>query len=1282
MIYAFDGCKINTRLYTLQRLGETTRLRPKVFEVLIYLLEHRDRVVSKQELAENVWPNQFIADATLEGTISAIRQALGDSGRAQRLIQTLPSRGYRFIGQTTEHDDEATSDAVEAEASGQPEVPTQDAAEPAPAAVAPVEPAGGRCPTCQHVNAGDATENDQRCAACGRGLQPLCPRCGTANHPQANFCSSCGAALAAPLSTLASLSIDPANGLTPAPPMAPQATQGNHLEAERRQLTVMSCELVDAAALFGRLELEDLRDVTRTYHAMCADIAQRFGGYLAHRLGTKLLLYFGYPVAHEDDAQRAVQAGLDLIKALAALKIQLAQGTHLRLTMRLGIHTGFVVVEEQDEGARHETVVFGEPLTMAEQIQELAPSNAVVISAATAHLVQGYFVCQDIGPHRLKGMAEPIRLSRIIEVSEAQSRLDIVATSELTPFVGRDTEIALLLERWAQAKDGSGHVVLLSGEAGIGKSRLVQVMQEHLAEDAYTPLAIRCLPSSQNSALYPVIDAFHRWLRQWRQNDTPKEKLKKLETALAQYAIPLDETLPLLAALLSLPHPGDAYPPLQLTPQQQREQTLGAIVTVVLALAARQPVLVMVEDLHWVDPSTLELLTLIIDQTPAAPIYILSTFRPTFDVPWGNHSYLTHITLLRLPRSQVEQMVMHVTRGKRLPDALLQQVVDQTDGVPLFVEECIKSILETGLLRDNGDHYALTAPLPALTIPTTLHDSLMARLDRLDNAKSVAQLGATIGRQVPYALLRAVWQQDEAILQRELDRLVKAELVYQRGLRPQAIYVFKHALIQGAAYESLLKRTQQHYHQRIAQVLDEQFPETAALQPELLAHHYTEAGLPEQAVPYWQQAGEHAVERSANAEAVSHFTKGLEVLKSLPVSHARDRQELDLQLALGPSLRMIKGHTAPEVENAYIRAHGLCQLMGDNLQQFLALISLWRFYLNRGNILKACELAEQCFSVAQQMQDQVLRQDSHRMLGMTLLFLGKPILARTHLEQGIALYDPQQNHSRTFRVGMDAGVACLSWLAWTLWLLGYPDQALTRMYEALALAQESSHPYSLAFAMHHAAMLRLSRGEAQLGQELAEATMALAREHKFAQWSAGGMFTQGWALIEQDKVSEGIIHLQQAQAAWQSLGTELAQTHIFVRLAEAYGKIGQIKEGLRVLDKSLVIMNQHAECYYAAELYRLKGELLLAYASSTQRPQDPSYTMDEAVECFHQALIIARTQEAKSLELRAAMSFVRMYHQLGKQSDYRQILEELYNWFTEGLNNIDLQEANILLATS
>jgi class 3 adenylate cyclase len=659
---------------------------------------------------------------------------------------------------------------------------------------------------------------------------------------------------------------------------APSPTSDGTSEAERRQLTVLFCDLVDSTTLARQLDPEDYREVVRAYQATCTDVIQRFDGYIAQYLGDGLLVYFGYPQAHEDDAQRAVRACLEILGALAALQARLAADKGIWLAVRLGVHTGLVVVGAMGAGGRQEALALGDTPNIAARLQGLAAPDTVVVSDATWRLVQGYFACDDLGQQTLKGVETPVRVYRVLGTSGAQSRLDIVSPRGLTPLVGREAEMAVLRERWAQARDGLGQVVLLSGEAGIGKSRLVQVLQEHIAAEPHTRLEWRCSPYAQQSPLHPVIAHLHRLLC-WRPDDTSTEKLHTLEETLAAYGLALSEMVPLFATLLSLPLP-ERYPPLTLTPQRQRQKTLGALLAWFLAEAARQPVLFVVEDLHWIDPSTLEFLTLLIDQGPTSRLLTLLTCRPEFRSPWGFRAHLTPLTLNRLPRPQIPQMIGRITGGKALPPEVVEQIVAKTDGVPLFVEELTKMVLESGLLREGEDRYDLTGPLPPLAIPATLHDSLMARLDRLAAVKDVAQLGATIGRTCAYELLQAVSPLDGATLQHGLRQLVDAELVYQRGVPPQATYTFKHALIRDAAYQSLLRSTRQQLHQRLAQGLAERFPETAETQPELLAHHYTEAGLSAPAVVYWQQAGQKAVERSANVEAISHLTKGLELLKT------------------------------------------------------------------------------------------------------------------------------------------------------------------------------------------------------------------------------------------------------------------------------------------------------------------------------------------------------------------------------------------------------------------
>jgi class 3 adenylate cyclase len=666
----------------------------------------------------------------------------------------------------------------------------------------------------------------------------------------------------------------------PAPVLPPPAPSRS-ADAERRQLTVMFCDLVDSTMLASQLDPEDLREVVRAYQQVCSAVITQFDGHIAQLLGDGLLVYVGYPHAHEDDAQRAVRAGLGMLAALGDLNSRLQQAQGIHLAIRIGVHTGLVVVGEMGGAGRQEQLALGETPNIAARIQGLAAPNTIAISEVTYRLIQGYFDCEALGGQTLRGVAEPLTLYRVMRDSGAQNRLDIVSTRGLTPLVGREQEVGLLVERWEQSKAGQGYVVLLTGDAGIGKSRLVHMLKEHVANEPHTCWECRSTQYNQNTALYPLTDLFQRVL-QWQQHETPDEKLGKLEQTLSQYRLPLEETVPLFAPLLAVPLPDNRYSLPQLSPQRQRQKTLETIVAVLLEQSEQQPVLFILEDLHWTDPTTLELLNLVLDQAPTASMLVLLTCRPHFQPAWHHRSYLTEITVHRLSPAQVAQIVHGMTDGKTFPAEVLQQIIAKTDGVPLFVEEITKALLESGQLKAVDGHYELAGALSTLAIPATLQDSLMARLDRLVTAKAVAQYAAVIGRQFSYALLQAVSQLDEAMLQHELGRLVEAEIVYQRGLPPQATYTFKHALIQDAAYASLLRSTRQQYHQRIAQVLEARFPESGETQPELLAHHYTEAGLVEQAIGYWQQAGRKAAQRSAHVEAIAHLTRGLELLRMLP----------------------------------------------------------------------------------------------------------------------------------------------------------------------------------------------------------------------------------------------------------------------------------------------------------------------------------------------------------------------------------------------------------------
>jgi TOMM system kinase/cyclase fusion protein len=1057
----------------------------------------------------------------------------------------------------------------------------------------------------------------------------------------------------------------------PSVPPPPEAVRPERRTpaAERRQLTVVFCDLVGSTALAGQLDPEELREVVRAYQEACAKVIARFEGHIAQYLGDGLLVYFGYPLAHEDDAQRAVRAGLGIVEALGQLNTRLAHERGVELAVRLGIHTGLVVVGDVGEGPRQEQLALGETPNVAARLQGIAAPDTLVISAATFQLLGGSFACQSLGTPSLKGLTQPLEVYQVLYESTARSRLEAAVATGQTPLVGREQEVGLLLERWARVKDGVGQVVLLSGEAGIGKSRLVQVLTEHVAAEPQAWLTpCQCSPYYQNTALYPLIDLLEQVALRFSREESSPQKLSKLEGFLVQYGLPLAETMPLFAALLSLPLTVD-YAPLTVSPEQQKQKTLHALLTILLRIAAQQPVLFVMEDLHWVDPSTLEFLSLLVDQGPTARILALLTFRPDFSQPWAGRSHLTQVTLHRLTGQQAAEMAGRVARSKALPEEVVAQVVARTDGVPLFVEELTKMLLESGLLQEGEDRYELSGSLLPLAIPTTLHDSLMARLDRLAVVKGLAQLGATLGREFSYALLQAVSPWDESTLQRGLQQLVEAEFLYQRGLPPQATYLFKHALIQEAAYQSLLRRTRQQYHQRIAQVLETQFAERAETQPELLAHHYTEAGLTQVAIGNWLRAGLRAKERSANVEAIGHLTKGLALLKTLPDTPDRTQQELMLHIALGAPLIATKGYAAPDVERVYTRAREICQEMGETSQLFPVLSGLWMMYSVRGELQTARDLGEQLLALARRVQDPAFYLEAYSALGISLFWLGEIVSAREHLEQGSALYDLEQHGSHAYLYGVDPGVGCLTYGAWSLWLLGYPDQALVRAEDAITMASKISHPFSMTRALNWAAMLHQFRRETQKVQARAQEAIALSREQGFPHWLAQAMILQGRVLADQGQEERGIAQMHQALTAYLATGAAVRRPYYLALLAEPYGKVGKTSEGLAVLTEALTLVHQSGEHWWESELHRLRGELGLRQSGR-----------DVEVEaCFHQALEVARRQQAKSLELRAAMGLSRLWQQQGKRKHAHELLAPVYGWFTEGFDTADLREATALL---
>jgi class 3 adenylate cyclase/predicted ATPase len=1005
---------------------------------------------------------------------------------------------------------------------------------------------------------------------------------------------------------------------------------------ERRQLTVMFCDLVGSTALSEQLDPEELQAVVRTYQEVSAQVIERYEGYIAQYLGDGLLVYFGYPAAHEDDAARAIRAGLEIVTALDEARSQFAQPVQVRI----GIHTGPVVVGEMGGGSRHEQLALGETPNIAARVQGQAEPNEVVISTATRRLVTGLFEIEDRGLSELKGISTLQALSRVVGESEAQSRFEVAVRTGLTPFIGREEELGLLRRRWERTEAGEGQVVLLSGEPGIGKSRLLQELKNLTGAAAPVSVECRCSPYLQNSALSPVIGHLERLLR-FARSDLSETKLQKLEQTLTTYDFTLADTVPLLTSLLSLPLP-DTYAPPQVSPQKQKKQTLELLVTWLRKDAERQPVRVDFEDLHWADPSTVEFLTLLVEQIPTMRALLVLTFRPEFTPPWPSRAYMLPLYLDRLPQSQVTAMVEQVA-GKALPAEVVEQVMMKTDGVPLFVEELTKTVVESGQLQETEERFELTSSPQQMTIPTTLQDSLRARLDRLNMAQDVAQIGATIGREFSYALLQAVSSLEEAELQQGLRQLVEADLVFQKGLPPQAQYVFKHALIRDTAYESLLKRRRQELHAQTAQVLEQQFTETVATQPELLAHHYTEASLAELALPHWLQAGQLATQRFAMTEAIQHLTTGVVLLQTQPDSPERAQRELHFYMALSAPLVAAAGYGAPELKQTFERAYALCQQLGETPELFGTLVGLWLFHNSGPSVLQmAREVADQLLRLAQLQEDAGRLQGTHGMMSNTLWFMGELAATRVHLEQALAL-DASVADGFVEELGVEAGMCALAYTASNLWLLGFPEQALRQSTAAGARAQELAHPFNSVVGLELATVSNILRREPQITQERANALISLSTEQGLPLHTAWGHIYQGWVLGEQGHTEQGRDLLKNGLSVFRASGLVAWVPFYLGLVAQLYGQAGQAEEGLSVLAEAREIVTQRGERWSEAEVYRLTGELTLqAHAQDLTRTK-----VEEAEAWFHKAIAIARQQEAKSWELRSAMSLARLWQQQG-----------------------------------
>jgi TOMM system kinase/cyclase fusion protein len=1001
---------------------------------------------------------------------------------------------------------------------------------------------------------------------------------------------------------------------------------------ERRQVTVVRCGLIGRNS--QTLDPEELLEHTPQLQALVSETVQRFEGNVQPGLGGELHATFGYPQAHEDDARRAVHTALEI----AARSVP---------SVRIGLHTGTVVVARA-AGSWREELALGDLPSLAAAVQSLGGPGSVLVSRSTYRLIERYFVCEELEPGRAWQVLQP----RDLQSSEDETTTGVV----LVPLVARGQELELMLERWSLAREGKGQVVLLAGEAGIGKSRLIRELRRQVAQDKPTWLELHGSPYHRNSILYPFVDLLRRWLDPNRESGN-QDQLSLLEEALRRYDLPLAEMVPIFAALLAIPL-ADRYEPLSLSPEGQRKRTLEAVLAVLLEMADRRPVVLAVEDLHWIDPSTLELLGHILQQGASTRIFSVMTYRPDFQPPWGQRSYLTQLSLGPLSDRQIEQMIDRLAGGRTLPAPVLAQILEKADGVPLVIEEMVKMVLEAGPQEGSG------AALKPLEIPATLRDSLMARLDRLGSAKEVAQLAATLGREFSHDLLVEVSPWDETWLHRELTRLVDAELLYRRGLPPRARYLFKHGLIQDAAYESLLRSHRQEFHQRIAEVLERKFPQTAESQPELVAHHYTEAGKAVEALGWWYRAGEKALRSSGHKEAVGHLTRALELLSALPESPERDQREIGLRVSLGVAAGSATSFAEPEVQRSFERARDLCGRAGQTPQLFPALRGLYIFYVLTGKPRTARETAQQLLRLAESANDPVTLLSSHQTMGFTSMVLGDLPQARVYLEKGIGFYDLERARSAPILAGPQPGVECLGNLSWVLWFLGYPDQALARSQEMLAVARELGQPFSIACALFFAGELRAFRREPDAVREINEELLGLSTRQELPYWRIMGTAQRGWLRTQEGRAEEGVADIR----AGSQFGGMRRDPHVFAFLAEAWRSLGKTAEALEALDGS-VDMVDAGQTLYQAELHRLRGELLA----------DQGAAEEDVVDQFACALGVARQQSSRALELRAATSLARHWAARGKKAEAREVLEPVYAAFTEGLETPDLVEARGVL---
>jgi class 3 adenylate cyclase/predicted ATPase len=1109
-----------------------------------------------------------------------------------------------------------------------------------------------QCPGCS----AEAPEGSKFCGKCGTALPRACPNCGQTVPPENSFCSECGA-------SVVTGSTAPTPSLTL---QAPPTTAPIGSPAERRQLTIMFCDMVGSSALSTRLDPEEQGEIIAEFHVCCTKEIKALGGMVAQYLGDGVLAYFGYPAAHENDAERAILAGLAILKAVASLK----PNADVVVQTRIAVGSGIVVVGDLvRHGVSQENAAIGETTNLVARLQAIAEPDTLVISPLTYRLVGALFDYRDLGRHALKGFPEPVHVRQVLGASKVESRFEAQHQSGTSPLVGRREELDLLLRRWAEAKRGEGRVVLLTGEPGIGKSRMASALRENLRSDPHTPLSYFCSPHRQGSALYPFIGQLIRAAGIDR-DDSAKVKLDKLQTLVAQSSGKFSEDMPLLAALLSIPG-GDRYPLPELVPQRRKERTFAALFDQMISLATRHPLLVVFEDLQWIDPTSLELLSLASEQIGDQRIFLLATARPEFTQTWPNHQHTSTLTLNRLGRSDGQALIMDVTRGKALPVEVRNQIIGRTDGVPLFIEELTKTVLESGLLRETDDHFELTGPLPILAIPSTLHASLLARLDRLAAVKDVAQIGAVIGREFSYPLVAAVAAFSEKDLNAALTQLVEAELIYQRGAPPDATYQFKHALVQDASYSSLVRSRRRQLHGAIARALEQRFPDIVETEPETLAHHSTEAGLTEPALSYWLRAGQRATTRSAYQEALRHLERGLALLETLPVSTNRDRRELDYLMALRVPLTAVTGFALnQDYEARSERANVLAEKLGDVERLDASLNAQYDYCRATGKFGKARNLAERGRTLALRHGDRVMQLRAHHVMADSLLQRGEFAEAQNEFKQVLSLYDPERDRSIPY-LPANQFVVSSTYFAWALWITGYPERAAEMQAQAFSHAADLDQLITTGYVRFHAgAQLEQLFGNVSAMLAHTKVLDALFSEHGINTWQGMSSFFKGWVLATCGEAENGIPYMQQALTLLDTKNVGIHVPYFMSLLAQSYAAVGNTGAALDLSRGALERVQQTGQHIWLAEMHRIDGEIRHAARNPLSDVED----------CYSKALEVSRRQGAKAFELRAATTLARLWRGRGANIEARNLLVPVYAWYTEGFGTADLKAADALLA--